>query len=252
MRVLIAIPVYNEERHVERVLSAAQRYASEILVVNDGSTDGTAALLARHPEIIVLTHARNRGYGAALISAFTCALALGVDVLVTMDCDGQHEPARIPVLLEALHDADIVSGSRYLRDFRQNTAAPADRQHINRLITAELNEKLGLNLTDAFCGFKAYRREALARLRITETGWGMPLQLWVQAACLGLRIKEVGVPRLYLDPKRAFGGVLDDAAQRLAYYRRVLEAAYREAGRTPSTAPVWKCGAPSSPCEACR
>jgi dolichol-phosphate mannosyltransferase len=140
-----------------------------------------------------------------------------------MDCDGQHEPARIPVLLEAIHDADIVSGSRYLRDFRQHALpTPEDRQYINRLITAEINDRLGLHLTDAFCGFKAYRREALARLHITETSWGMPLQLWVQAACRGLRIKEVGVPRIYLDPTRAFGGVLDDAEERLRYYRNVI------------------------------
>src|SRR5262249_47961643 len=157
-----------------------------------------------------------------LISAFAHALQHDYDVLVTMDCDGQHEPARIPVLLEAIHDADIVSGSRYLRDFRQNNSAPQDRRQINGQVTSQLNPRCGLNLTAASCGSKAYRREALARLRITETGWGMPLQLWVQAAHLGLRIKEVGVPRLYLDPNRAFGGVLNDAEQRLAYYHRII------------------------------
>src|SRR5262249_54557330 len=115
--------------------------------------------------------------------------------------------------------------SRYLRDFRQNTLPPSDRRWINRQITAELNARFGLNQTDAFCGFKAYRREALARLRITETGWGMPLQLWVQAAHRGLRIKEVGGPRLYRDPNRAFGGVLDNPQERLAYYRAVIAAA---------------------------
>src|SRR5206468_5570378 len=194
----------------------------------DGSTDRTPQVLARRTDIRVVTHAQNRGYGGALISAFEEAVRQGVEVLVTMDCDGQHEPARIPVLLEAIHDADIVSGSRYLRDFRQDTLAPQDRRRINEQITSELNERLGLNLTDAFCGFKAYRREALAKLHITETGWGMPLQLWVQAARLGLRIKEVGVPRLYLDPKRAFGGVLNNSAERLAYYRRVIADAERD------------------------
>jgi dolichol-phosphate mannosyltransferase len=228
MKFLTAIPVYNEERHLERVLDEVRRFSPSILVVNDGSTDRTAELLARQPDLRIVTHPRNRGYGAALISAFACALQQDVEVLVTMDCDGQHEPARIPVLLEAIHDADIVSGSRYLRDFRQDNAAPEDRRRINRQITAELNDRFGLDLTDAFCGFKAYRRDALARLRITETGWGMPLQLWVQAARLGLRVKEVGVPRLYLDPNRAFGGVLNDAEERLAYYRGVIEAAAME------------------------
>jgi dolichol-phosphate mannosyltransferase len=226
MRFLTAIPVYNEERHLEKVLDEVRRYSPEILVVNDGSTDRTAELLARQEGLQVITHPRNRGYGAALISAFDFAVNRDVEVLVTMDCDGQHEPARIPVLLEAIHDADIVSGSRYLRDFRQDAPPPQDRRHINRLITDELNHCFGLALTDAFCGFKAYRRDALAKLHITETGWGMPLQLWVEAAHLGLRVKEVGVPRLYLDPKRAFGGVLDDAPRRLAYYRRVIADAW--------------------------
>src|SRR3954452_3734895 len=227
MRVLTAIPVYNEARHVEAVLREVRRYSPDILIVNDGSTDGTTELLAREPGLHVITHPHNRGYGAALASAFDYAVGRDIDVLVTMDCDGQHEPARIAVLLEAIHDADIVSGSRYLRDFRQNTPVPEERHRINRQITHEINERYGLNITDAFCGFKAYRRDALARLGITESGWGMPLQLWVQSARLGLRVKEVGVPRLYLDPTRAFGGMLNDAEERLAYYRRILTDAER-------------------------
>jgi len=230
MKVLTAIPVYNEERYVETVLHEVRRYAGDLLVVNDGSTDGTGAILGRltasgFPGLSIVTHPRNRGYGAALVSAFDEAVRRQADVLITMDCDGQHEPARIPVLLEAVHDADIVSGSRYLRDFRQDTLPPSDRHSINRQITAELNQRFGLRLTDAFCGFKAYRVEVLPRLRITEAGWGMPLQLWVQAARLCLRIKEVAVPRVYLDPNRAFGGVLNDAEERLAYYHRILAEA---------------------------
>jgi glycosyltransferase involved in cell wall biosynthesis len=223
MRVFTAIPVYNEEKHLLDVLREVRRYTPDIVVVNDGSTDNTASILAAQSDLHVITHPTNRGYGAALISAFEFAVREKLDILVTMDCDGQHEPSRIPVLLESIHDADIVSASRYLRNFRQDSDAPPDRREINHIITAELNARFGLNLTDAFCGFKAYRRTALERLTITETGWGMPLQLWVQAARLGLRIKEVGVPRLYLDPNRAFGGVMNDAAQRLAYYRRLID-----------------------------
>jgi dolichol-phosphate mannosyltransferase len=228
MKFLTAVPVYNEERHVASVLREVRRYSADILVINDGSTDGTAELLAQYDDLRTVTHPTNRGYGAAIRSAFDYALAHGVETLVTMDCDGQHEPARIPVLLEALHDCDIVSGSRYLRDFRQDTQPPHDRLRINRQITAVINERCHLDLTDTFCGFKAYRVDALRNLRITEAGWGMPLQLWVQAARLGLRIKEVAVPRVYLDPNRAFGGVLNDAQERLAYYHRVIEAAEQD------------------------
>lgn len=238
MKLLTAIPVFNEARHLQAVLHEVRRYSEQILIVNDGSTDGTAELLAQNPDVHVITHDKNRGYGAALISAFAYALKVDCEVLVTTDCDGQHEPARIPVLLEAIHDVDIVSGSRYLREFRQNTLpTPADRLYINQTITRELNDHFGLNLTDAFCGFKAYRREVLAKLHITETGWGMPLQVWVQAAQLGLRVKEVGVPRLYLDPNRTFGGVLNDANERLAYYRRVI----REARAISTPMSEWSC-----------
>ncbi len=228
MRWLTAVPVYNEAKHVRQVLDQIRRYSPDILVVNDGSTDGTSELLDAEPGLLRVNHPSNRGYGAALISAFAFALDHEYDGLVTTDCDGQHEPARIPVLLEAIHDCEIVSGSRYFRDFRQDTPAPSDRRFINATITREINARYALDLTDAFCGFKAYRREALARLRITESGWGMPLQLWVQAARLGLRVKEIGVPRLYLDPSRAFGGVMNDPEQRLAYYRDVLASAERD------------------------
>jgi len=234
MRWLTAIPVYNEARHVAQVIARVREYSPEILVVDDGSTDGTARLLDAEPGLLRVTHPRNRGYGAAIATAFEFAVARDYDVLVTMDCDGQHEPARIPVLLEHFPGADIVSGSRYLRDFRQDTPAPTDRRFINASITRELNARFGLDLTDAFCGFKAYCVEALRLLRITESGWGMPLQLWVQAAKLGLRVKEIGVPRLYLDPNRAFGGVLNDPTQRLAYYRGVIDAA----DRCPVTVPL--------------
>jgi glycosyltransferase involved in cell wall biosynthesis len=228
MRWLTAIPVYNEDRHLPAVLSQVRRFSPDILVVDDGSTDATPDILDLEPDVRVITHRPNRGYGAAIASAFRYFLASDFDVLITMDCDGQHEPARIPVLLEAIHDADLVSGSRYLRDFRQDTPAPADRRSINAIVTREISDRYGLHLTDAFCGFKAYRRRAVEPLRITETGWGMPLQLWVQAAHLGLRVREIAVPRLYLDPNRAFGGVLNDPDERLAYYRGVLATAERE------------------------
>jgi glycosyltransferase involved in cell wall biosynthesis len=242
MRILTAIPVYNEAKHVREVLAATRRYTREILVVNDGSTDATGELLAAEPGIHRVDHPSNRGYGAALISAFDFARAHDYDVLITMDCDGQHEPARIPVLLEAIDGADIVSGSRYLRDFRQDTPAPSDRRSINATVTAEINARHGLNLTDAFCGFKAYRREALEKLHITETGWGMPLQLWVHAARQRLRVKEIAVPRVYLDPTRAFGGVMNDPQERLAYYRTVLASAERDA--LPAAPRVAVCACP--------
>ena len=158
-------------------------------------------------------------------SAFDFAIQRGYEVLVTIDCDGQHEPQLIPQFVEACRSADIVSGSRYLRPFPGDSRPPEDRRRVNRLITDELNRTLGLSLTDAFCGFKAYRVGALAKLELAESGYAMPLELWVRAAELGLRIVELPVPLIYLDEKRSFGGALDDVDTRLGVYREVLERA---------------------------
>jgi dolichol-phosphate mannosyltransferase len=90
-------------------------------------------------------------------------------------------------------------------------------------ITAVLNERLGTSLTDAFCGFKAYRVEPLPKLNITEFGYAMPLQLWVQAVAAGFSIVEFPVPLVYLEEERSFGGSLDDGNRRLAYYLQVID-----------------------------
>lgn len=222
-RWLTALPVYNEVRYVDGVLDEVSEYSPEILVVDDGSTDGTRERLAARNDIEVVRHPRNRGYGASLNTAFQFAIRKGYDYLVTIDCDGQHEPQRIPQFVAACHNADIVSGSRYLRHFDGDSEPPADRQRINRRITDELNRRLGLPLTDAFCGFKAYRVNGLRRLHLTETGYAMPIELWVQAVAARLEIIELPVPLVYLDESRSFGGELDNATTRLEHYYDVLE-----------------------------
>jgi glycosyltransferase involved in cell wall biosynthesis len=225
IRFLTALPVFNEARHVTAVLDEVARNAADVLVVDDGSTDGTRDLLAHRTDVRVVYHEKNQGYGAALRTAFEYAVAHGYDVLVTIDCDGQHEPQRIAQLVEGCRDADIVSGSRYLGVDVPAGLAPADRRRINVQITDLLNCRLGLKLTDAFCGFKAYRVEALKKLRPTDNGYAMPLELWVQAAFHELTIVEAPVPLIYLDEKRSFGGALDDSQTRLAYYHDVIERA---------------------------
>jgi glycosyltransferase involved in cell wall biosynthesis len=224
---LTALPVYNEAAHLPDVLSEVKRFSPNVLVVDDGSTDCTPHLLTETEGIDIVRHRTNQGYGAALRTAFQFALERGYDALVTIDCDGQHEPRLIPSLVAALfpesgEHVDIVSGSRYLQDFVGDHLAPEDRRRINMQITRQMNECFGLQLTDAFCGFKAYQPGALARFDITEPGYAMPLQLWVQAVRHGMRIVEFPVPRVYLDEKRSFGGSLDDAQRRLAYYQDVI------------------------------
>lgn len=236
MNILVAIPVFNEEAYLADVLREVRRYADQILVVDDGSTDWTARILDGQPSLFRIRHLENRGYGQSLIDAFSFAVRHGYDWLITMDCDRQHEPASIPAFVQAAarDNVDIISGSRYLSPEPGDSQPPPARREINRFITDLLNDTLRLNITDAFCGFKAYRVRSLKRLNITVPGYAMPLQFWVQVARIGLRVSEVPVKLIYHDPERCFGGLLDDPNVRLVHY---LEVFARElAGSLAATA----------------
>lgn len=227
-RYLTALPVFNEENHVVEVLGTVRQFCDDVLVVDDGSSDRTPCLLQETEGIAVVRHEQNSGYGAALRTAFNYAVENGYDALVTIDCDGQHEPRLIPKLVDALFPEsgeriDIVSGSRYLKTFDNDSTPPADRKAINFEITRQLNNCFGLNLTDSFCGFKAYHVDALRKFEITELGYAMPLQLWIQAVRHGMQIVEFPIPLVYLEEERSFGGSLDDARRRMAYYQQVLK-----------------------------
>ncbi len=236
-RVLLAIPVFNEAKSVDRVLTAVKPYIDDILMVDDGSTDETPARLAAH-SVEVIRHCHNRGYGRSMQDIFHAADADGYGWVITMDCDEQHSPASIPEFLEAIRadNTDVISGSRYLRPSPEDTDAPGRRREVNMTLTAEINAclgavpaasgaraALGTGITDAFCGFKAYRVASLSTMSLDVDGYDFPMQFWVQAVAHGLRVDEIPVPRIYVDPNRSFGVALDDPTRRLALYRATFE-----------------------------
>lgn len=237
---LVAIPVYNEENYLPRVLDAVREYAERILVIDDGSTDGTARQLAQRSDVQVIAHPENRGYGQSIIDAFAYAAASGFDWVITLDCDEQHEPAQIPQFIREIRSDryDVISGSRYLRAHPDDDAPPVERRRINRTISGLLEQMLELRLTDSFCGFKAHRVRAVQRLRLDEPGYAFPLQFWVECVRAGLRIREVPVRRIYRDRNREFGGTLDDPAARLHHYLEVLLGALRRERVIPKSVPV--------------
>jgi dolichol-phosphate mannosyltransferase len=227
--ILLAIPVFNEAATLDGVLRRVRSFARDVLVIDDGSTDDTPSILARH-RVEVVRHTENRGYGRAMQEILRRADRDGYSWVITMDCDEQHEPAQIPDFVAAIEagTSDVVSGSRYLVNDASDDAAPEARRLVNRTITEELNTRLGLELTDAFCGFKAYRTAATRRLDLSVDGYDFPLQFWVQSVAEGLRIGEIPVRRIYKDLGRSFGGGLDDPTIRLAVYRRTM---HREIAR---------------------
>lgn len=246
MRTLVAIPVFNEAASLHRVLDAVRRHTPDILVIDDGSIDDTPHLLRQARDVCVLTHPENRGYGQSLIDAFQFAACRGYEWVITLDCDDQHEPAQLPDFFAAIREdhADVISGSRYLRNDLRDDAPPADRREINRLLTGVLNTVLRLDLTDSFCGFKAHRVAAMQRLVLDEPGYAFPMQFWVQCAREGLRIRELAVRRIYRDASRAFPGTLDDPGARLTHYLDVLVRALH---REPLLRHASPCDAPCPP-----
>lgn len=228
----VVLPVYNESPTVGEALDAVRvHFDGEIIVVDDGSTDDTPRVLAARPDISAVHLDRNCGYGCALRVGFSVAEDLGIDRLITMDCDGQHEPAHIPQFLSALDDThDIVSGSRYLPSSKAVGIAPPRRREINQRITQVINGLTGWDITDAFCGFKAYKVEALSEMSLRESGYAMPLEVWAEAYHLGLVVSEIPVERIYCDHDRSFGPMLDDPEARYAYYMDVWNRATAEEG----------------------
>jgi dolichol-phosphate mannosyltransferase len=224
LKVLIAIPVFNERKYVEHVLAKVRQYHDQILVIDDGSTDGTGEYVAGRSDIHLIRHPENRGYGQSLIDAFAFADARGFDWVITMDCDEQHEPERIPDFMREIKTDrwDIISGSRYMMQMAENDMPPTDRRSINKMITSTLNDCYKLNLTDAFCGFKAHRMSAMRKLRLDIPGYAFPMQLWPQVVHHKLRVTEIPVRLIYNDPTRHFGGLLDDPDNRMRHYLDVL------------------------------
>ncbi len=231
MNAAVLIPVFNEESTVGGVLDQVRmHFDGTITVVDDGSTDRTPDIIAARSDVHVVTLPHNCGYGCALATGFADARESSVDSLITMDCDGQHEPAHIPQFFAALTEGgDVISGSRYLPQSRAVGTAPGRRREVNRIVTETVNSVTGWGITDAFCGFKAYRLASLDGIELAEAGYAMPLELWAKVYRRGLSVREIPVERIYCDYDRTFGTELDDPLLRLEYYLAVWHRALQEA-----------------------
>lgn len=238
MQIWIAIPVHNEAPTLESVLRGCSTWGYPLLVVNDGSTDASPEIAQRYAH--VLHHPRPLGYGHALRTAFQFAYTHHIDVLITLDADGQHPPQWIPKFLHTLQktNAWVVSGSRYHPQSPSLHTPPPDRRRINRWITYYLRRFWDLPITDAFCGYKAYTLQALSILKdIQENGYAMPLEAWIRLACAHAPIVEIPVPLLYPNPERQFPQNIQTMWDRWRYYVSTLRRIRDHAPSTLLTQP---------------
>jgi dolichol-phosphate mannosyltransferase len=221
--VWLVLPTYNEAENLEPLVLAARLQlpsASRILVVDDGSPDGTGEiadrLAAEGDDVDVLHRSEKQGIGPAYVAGFRHALAGGARLVVQMDADFSHDPADIPALLEAAAEADLVLGSRYVDGGSVADWGPV-RRTISRGGSAYARGVLGVEIRDLTGGFKAIRREVLEAIdlgSISSLGYAFQVEITYRAVRAGFRVVEV--PITFRDRRvgesKMSGGIVVEAA----------------------------------------
>jgi glycosyltransferase involved in cell wall biosynthesis len=189
--VVVGIPAFNEEHSIARIVIEAQKHADDVIVCDDGSSDLTAKI-AERLGAQVIRHKQNKGYGAAIKSLFQHALSINADVLVTLDGDGQHDASEIPHVLKPIINgkADVVIGSRFI-DQLGTSEMPVYRRFGAQIITKIVNGSSNAGVKDSQSGFRAYNRQAIERLCVSEAGMGASVQILLEASKQNLKITEV-------------------------------------------------------------
>jgi dolichol-phosphate mannosyltransferase len=200
-RGLVVVPTYDEAENIELVLDRVRASvpAFDVLVVDDSSPDGTGDLadkVAAHDEAVHVLHRTSaRGLGSAYLAGFAWGLERGYDVLVEMDADGSHLPEQLPRLLEALTEADLVLGARWVPGGRV-VNWPVHRKLLSRGGNVYARLALGLPLHDATGGFRAFRRTTLEGLdlqSVASQGYCFQVDLARRALELGFLVVEVPI-----------------------------------------------------------
>jgi dolichol-phosphate mannosyltransferase len=244
LRVLVVVPTYNEKDNLERVVSRLRAAVptADVLVVDDGSPDGTGdladRLAAADPQVAVLHRAAKQGLGAAYVAGFRWGIERSYDVLVEMDADGSHQPEQLPSLLAATEAADLVLGSRWVPGGRV-VNWPASRQLLSRGGNTYVRLMLGFPLRDATGGFRAFRRPTLEKLGlddVTSAGYCFQVDLAWRAVRRGFTVVEVPIEFVErtAGSSKMSGAIVREALWRVTVWglgHRLAQLRGRPAGR---------------------
>jgi len=154
IKIAAVIPFFNESNFVRSVVSATLNYSDLIIAVDDGSTDGSSEQIKDFEKVIVISNNKNYGKGFSLRRGFAKAIENDVQIIITLDADGQHKPELIPELLKAIDTCDIVIGNR-MNNIKN---MPVQRILSNKITSYLLSRKLGVEIRDSQSGFRVYRR----------------------------------------------------------------------------------------------
>ena len=195
-RVLVVIPAFNAERTVGNVIRACRDVLDDVLVVDDGSIDRTAAV-ALEAGARVVSHPANRGKGAALKTGFGFAMQRDYDAVITLDADGQHLPREIPKFLVAWREteADLIIGGR-AHLFHEMLPR---RRMANRFSAWSIARCSRTNVTDSQSGFRLYSRDLLLKARLRSDGFDMESEVIVRAGCDGFKVITIPIELGFVD-----------------------------------------------------
>ena len=195
MKIIIGIPAFNEEKNIGAIVAKLKEKYDHVIVCDDGSCDMTETI-ASSLGAIVVRHPKNLGYGAAIKTIFNESKKIDGDVLVTFDADGQHQISEIDSVLAPLieNKADIVIGSRFLGSTKN---LPKYRKIGIKTITGLTNTMTGTNLSDAQSGFRAYSKNVLNEIFLTDSGMGISTEILIKSSNKNLKISEVPITISY-------------------------------------------------------
>ncbi len=192
--VAVLLPAYNEEVAIGSMILLSSQYATEVIVIDDGSTDRTKQI-SELAGATVLSHKTNKGKGVALKTGFD--YAKDFDIIVTIDADGQHNPSEIPLLIEPIanDEADLVNGSRYING--HETSTPKYRRIGQTVLDTATNIAAGVKITDSQSGFRAFSSKCFKYFNFNPEGFGIESDMLIEAANNNLRILEVEITVRY-------------------------------------------------------
>jgi len=195
LKIAIGIPAFNEEKSIASIILQLKKKYETIIVCDDGSSDLTGSI-AKELGVIVITHEKNLGYGAAIRSIFLKSSELEIDVLVTFDADGQHRIEDIDSMIKPIQEdkAEIVIGSRFLQN---DSKIPKYRKVGIKTITGLTNVATGLNVSDAQSGFRSYNKKILENINPSDFGMGISTEILIKAKKMNYRIIEIPIVILY-------------------------------------------------------
>ena len=234
--VLVVIPTYNERENLGPILDRLHKALPDVdvLVVDDGSPDGTGELAderaAANERVHVMHRTEKSGLGAAYIAGFRWGLARAYETIVEMDADGSHAPEDLPRLLDAVSDADLSIGSRYVPG-GSVVNWPFRRQVLSRGANVYTQVALGMRIRDITAGFRAYRRHVLEKLALDEVashGYCFQIDLTLRTADAGFEIVEVPITftEREIGESKMSGSIIREAFMRVASWglqRRVQQ-----------------------------